>query len=227
MRCSAISNSSRARRGSTRTRSGSPVLNVAGDALRRVVNDILDFSKIDAGEMLLVARTRLLYSTRSRTLRFPMRRWPAIAARAVSFLLLSPAIDRTVIGDRMRIAQVINNLLSNAFKFTSSGKITLQAELADDTPGHPVLRCRVSDSGPGMSEELVGRLFKPFVQGEAGASRGAESTGLGLAICARLCELMGGAVSAESVVGVGSVFNVSIPLVASPDEKPVEAVARR
>jgi two-component system capsular synthesis sensor histidine kinase RcsC len=127
----------------------------------------------------------------------------------------------------MRIAQVINNLLSNAFKFTSSGKITLQAELADDTPGHPVLKCRVSDSGPGMSGELVARLFKPFVQGEAGASRGAESTGLGLAICARLCELMGGAVSAESVVGVGSVFNVSIPLAASPDEKPAPQAATR
>ncbi|MFL6638833.1 MAG: response regulator [Paraburkholderia graminis] len=200
-------------------------LNVAGDALRRVVNDILDFSKIDAGEMLLVrAPFALLDAFENIALSYASM---AGDRRVRFYSLLSPAIDRTVIGDRMRIAQVINNLLSNAFKFTSSGKITLQAELADDTPGHPVLKCRVSDSGPGMSEELVGRLFKPFVQGEAGASRGAESTGLGLAICARLCELMGGAVSAESVVGVGSVFNVSIPLVASPDEKPAPQPATR
>ncbi|MGN8109150.1 response regulator [Paraburkholderia sp. 22098] len=193
-------------------------LNVAGDALRRVVNDILDFSKIDAGEMLLVREPfPLLEAFESIALSYA-----AMAGdRPVRFFsLLSPALDRTVVGDRMRIAQVINNLLSNAFKFTSSGKIMLQADLIDDAQGRPILNCRVSDSGPGMTQELVTRLFKPFVQGEAGASRGAESTGLGLVICARLCQLMGGTISAESVVSVGSVFNVSIPLAASPDAKP-------
>ncbi|WP_025599165.1 response regulator [Burkholderia sp. WSM2230] len=193
-------------------------LNVAGDALRRVVNDILDFSKIDAGEMLLVrAPFALLDAFENIALSYASM----AGERPVRFYsLLSPTLDRTVIGDRMRIAQVINNLLSNAFKFTSSGKITLQAEVAGNAQGQPVLHCRVSDSGPGMSDELVARLFKPFVQGEAGASRGAESTGLGLVICARLCDLMGGAISADSVVGVGSVFNVSIPLAAPPDDKP-------
>ncbi|CAD6557894.1 Sensor histidine kinase RcsC [Paraburkholderia kirstenboschensis] len=200
-------------------------LNVAGDALRRVVNDILDFSKIDAGEMLLVREPFPLLDTfESIALSYA-----AMAGdRPIRFYSLpSPALDRTVVGDRMRIAQVINNLLSNAFKFTSSGKIMLQADLIDDAQGRPVLNCRVSDSGPGMSQELVTRLFKPFVQGEAGASRGAESTGLGLVICARLCQLMGGTISAESVVGVGSVFNVSIPLAAPPDEKPAPVVEKR
>ncbi|WP_027213951.1 response regulator [Burkholderia sp. WSM2232] len=195
-------------------------LNVAGDALRRVVNDILDFSKIDAGEMLLVREPfALLDAFENIALSYASM----AGDRPVRFYsLLSPTLDRTVVGDRLRIAQVINNLLSNAFKFTSSGKITLQAEVVGNAEGEPVLHCRVSDSGPGMSDELVARLFKPFVQGEAGVSRGAESTGLGLVICARLCELMGGAISADSVVGVGSVFNVSIPLAATPDERPAQ-----
>ncbi|CAB3701886.1 ATP-binding protein [Paraburkholderia rhynchosiae] len=191
-------------------------LNVAGDALRRVVNDILDFSKIDAGEMLLMREPfALIDAFESIALSYaPMR-----SERAVRFFsLLSPTLDRTVIGDRMRIAQIVNNLLSNAFKFTSSGKITLHAEVTDDAQGRPVLNCRVSDSGPGMGEELVARLFKPFVQGEAGTSRGAEGTGLGLVICARLCQLMGGTISAESVLDVGSVFHMSIPLAAAPGD---------
>ncbi|WP_027803300.1 ATP-binding protein [Paraburkholderia dilworthii] len=200
-------------------------VNVAGDALRRVVNDILDFSKIDAGEMLLVREPFLLLDAfESIALSYA-----AMAGeRPIRFYSLpSPALDRIVIGDRMRVAQVINNLLSNAFKFTSSGKIMLQADLADDAQGRPVLNCRVSDSGPGISQELVTRLFKPFVQGEAGTSRGAESTGLGLVICARLCRLMGGTISAESVVSVGSVFNVSIPLAGAPDEKPAPVTEKR
>ncbi|HEX7933810.1 MAG TPA: ATP-binding protein [Paraburkholderia sp.] len=186
-------------------------LNVAADALRRVVNDILDFSKIDAGEMLLVREPFSLIDT-FEGIALSYAAMPG--DRPIRFYsLLSPTLDRTLTGDRMRIAQVVNNLLSNAFKFTSSGKITLHADVVhDDAQGRPVLHCRVSDSGPGMSEELVARLFKPFVQGEAGASRGAEGTGLGLVICARLSRLMGGGISAESVVGVGSVFHVSIPL---------------
>ncbi|MEX3671903.1 response regulator [Paraburkholderia phenoliruptrix] len=200
-------------------------LNVAGDALRRVVNDILDFSKIDAGEMLLVrAPFALLDAFENIALSYASM----AGDRPVRFYsLLSPTLERTVIGDRMRVAQVINNLLSNAFKFTSSGKITLQAELVDNAQGEPVLHCRVCDSGPGMSDELIARLFKPFAQGEAGASRGAGSTGLGLVICARLCALMGGTISAESVVGVGSVFNVSIPLAATAEEKPAPKAAER
>ncbi|CAH2922677.1 MAG: Sensory box histidine kinase/response regulator [uncultured Paraburkholderia sp.] len=200
-------------------------LNVAGDALRRVVNDILDFSKIDAGEMLLVrAPFALLDAFENIALSYASM----AGDRPVRFYsLLSPTLERTVIGDRMRVAQVINNLLSNAFKFTSSGKITLQAELVDNAQGQPVPNCRVSDSGPGMSDELIARLFKPFAQGEAGASRGAGSTGLGLVICARLCALMGGTISAESVVGVASVFNVSIPLAAIADEKPAPKAAER
>ena len=192
-------------------------LGVASDALRRVVNDILDFSKIDAGEMLL-ANEAFRPIDEFENIAFshaPMR-----GDRPIRFYaLLSPTLDCTAIGDRMRIAQVINNLLSNAFKFTASGKITLYAEVKDDPHGRPTLVCKVTDSGAGMSEELLTRLFKPFVQGELGAARGTGGTGLGLVICARLCELMGGRISAESVPGVGSIFHVSIPLIVTPGDQ--------
>ncbi|ABE33013.1 response regulator [Paraburkholderia xenovorans LB400] len=202
-------------------------LSVASDALRRVVNDILDFSKIDAGEMLLANEP---FRPIDEFENIAFSHAPLCGDRAIRFYaLLSPTLDCTLIGDRMRIAQVVNNLLSNAFKFTSSGKITLYAEVKDDPQGRPTLLCRISDSGAGMSEELLARLFKPFVQGALGTSRGTGGTGLGLVICARLCELMGGRISAESVPGVGSVFHVSIPLVAVPGDQrtPVAIPASR
>ncbi|MFM0171554.1 ATP-binding protein, partial [Paraburkholderia sediminicola] len=189
-------------------------LDLAAGALRRVVNDILDFSKIDAGEMLLVSEPfRLIDDFENIALSYA----PMHGDRAIRFYaLLSPTLDQTLIGDRMRIAQIVNNLLSNAFKFTSTGKITLRAEVTDDPPDRAILTCRVSDSGAGMNGETLARLFKPFAQGELGASRGAGGTGLGLVICARLCELMGGRIAVDSVPGVGSAFRVTIPLAKPP-----------
>ncbi|SFT93306.1 ATP-binding protein [Paraburkholderia aspalathi] len=202
-------------------------LNVAADALRRIVNDILDFSKIDAGEMKLVSESfRPLDDFENIALSYA----PMTADRAIRFYAhLSPTLDQVLRGDRTRIAQIVNNLLSNAFKFTSCGKITLNAEVKDDLQGRPILICRVCDSGIGMDQALVARIFSPFVQGEASTSSRYGGTGLGLSICARLCELMGGDISVESVLGVGSAFSVSIPLASSPDElrEPLVEPARR
>ncbi|CAE6702080.1 MULTISPECIES: ATP-binding protein [Paraburkholderia] len=202
-------------------------LNVAADALRRIVNDILDFSKIDAGEMKLVSESfRPLDDFENIALSYA----PMTADRAIRFYAhLSPTLDQVLRGDRTRIAQIVNNLLSNAFKFTSCGKITLNAEVKEDLQGRPILICRVCDSGIGMDQALVARIFSPFVQGEASTSSRYGGTGLGLSICARLCELMGGDISVESVLGVGSAFSVSIPLASSPDElrEPLVEPARR
>jgi len=200
-------------------------LDLAADALRRVVNDILDFSKIDAGEMLLVREPFLLIDVFEN---IALSYAPMHGERSIRFYaLLSPTLDRTLIGDRMRISQIVNNLLSNAFKFTSTGKITLRAEVTDDSPDRAMLTIRVSDSGAGMNEETLARLFKPFAQGELGASHGAGGTGLGLAICARLCELMGGHIVAESVPSVGSAFRISIPLAKPPVDSRAPAKARK
>ncbi|RKF46055.1 ATP-binding protein [Paraburkholderia fungorum] len=202
-------------------------LEVAAGALRRIVNDILDFSKIDAGEMRLVTESFLPIDDFEN---IALSYAPMTADRAIRFYShLSPTLDQPLRGDRTRIAQIVNNLLSNAFKFTSCGKITLNAEVKDDLQGRPILTCRVCDSGIGMDQALVARIFNPFEQGEASTSSRYGGTGLGLSICARLCELMGGHISVESVLGVGSAFSVSIPLALPPDELRVPAVepARR
>ncbi|MFM0629500.1 ATP-binding protein [Paraburkholderia xenovorans] len=199
-------------------------LDLAAGALRCVVNDILDFSKIDAGGLLLVKEPFLPIDDLEN---IALSYAPMHGDRAIRFYaLFSPTLDQTLIGDRMRIMQVVNNLLSNAFKFTSTGKITLCAEVTDDSPDRAMLTCRVSDSGAGMNEETLARIFKPFAQGEQGVLLGAGGTGLGLAICARLSELMGGQIAAESVPGVGSVFRVSIPLAKPSVESRAPATVR-
>lgn len=202
-------------------------LEVAAGALRGIVNDILDFSKIDAGEMKLVSESfRPIDDLENIALSYA----PMTGDRAIRFYShLSPTLNHVLRGDRTRIAQIVNNLLSNAFKFTSCGKITLSAEVKDDLQGRPILICRVCDSGIGMDQTLVARIFNPFEQGEASTSSRYGGTGLGLSICARLCELMGGHISVESVLGVGSAFNVSIPLAPPPDElrEPVVEPAHR
>ncbi|CAB3656255.1 Sensor histidine kinase RcsC [Paraburkholderia sediminicola] len=202
-------------------------LNVAAEALRRIVNDILDFSKIDAGEMKLASE---LFRPIDDFENIALSYAPMKADRAIRFYShLSPTLDQMVLGDRTRIAQIVNNLLSNAFKFTSSGKITLNGEVQDDLQGRPILTFRVCDSGIGMDQALVARIFNPFEQGEASTSSRYGGTGLGLSICARLCELMGGHISVESVLGVGSAFSVSIPLAPPPGalRAPVVEPARR
>lgn len=185
-------------------------LDVAASGLRRIVNDILDFSKIDAGEMKLVIEPfHPIEDLESLALSY----CPMIADRPVRFYpLISPSLDTTIVGDRTRIMQVVNNLLSNAFKFTSSGKVTLSARLTTDAKDRTVLVCQVKDSGIGMPPTLVARIFHPFVQAEPNTASRYGGTGLGLSICARLCELMGGHIAVESVEGVGSAFSVHVPV---------------
>lgn len=200
-------------------------LQLASEGLHRIVNDILDFSKIDAGEMKLVAEPfRPIDDLESLSMSYA----PMVQGKPIRFYVhLSPTLDTVLTGDRTRIAQVINNLLSNAFKFTLCGKITLSAEVTTDTQDRNVLVCRVRDSGIGMPPALVARIFHPFVQGEASTSARYGGTGLGLSICARLTELMQGHITVESVEGVGSAFTVVVPLgeAAMPAE-PAEPVTR-
>lgn len=127
-------------------------------------------------------------------------------------LQLAPGLDREVCGDRMRLMQVVNNLLNNAFKFTTSGRITLSGSYGPDAHGLHMLTCRVSDSGIGMPPALIERIFQPFVQGDAVGTSRHGGTGLGLSICTRLCELMGGSIGVQSVQDVGSAFTITVPL---------------
>ena len=191
-------------------------LNTAAEGLRGIVNDILDFSKIDAGEMKLVIES---FSPITALENLLISYAPMMAGRPIRFYsYLSPTLDQVLCGDRARIAQIVNNLLGNAQKFTSRGKIVLSAEVREEREereeqhDRSVLYCRVSDSGIGMNQEQVARIFHPFVQGESSTSSRYGGTGLGLSICASLCKMMGGEISVESVQGVGSAFSVSLPL---------------
>ncbi|QEZ43582.1 ATP-binding protein [Cupriavidus oxalaticus] len=185
-------------------------LDAAAEALRRIVNDVLDFSKIDAGKLELVDEPfRPIDALESLALTYA----PMTAGRPLRFhLLLSPSLDVEITGDRTRLVQVFNNLLSNAFKFTTSGRITFSAELCTEGQGVPQLVCRVGDSGIGMPPSLAARVFQPFVQGDGVSAGRLGGTGLGLSICARLCELMGGSITVASVPDIGSAFTVRLPV---------------
>ncbi|WP_165979355.1 ATP-binding protein [Paraburkholderia guartelaensis] len=173
--------------------------------LLQIVSDVLDFSKIDVGQMKLVEEPR---SIATLVVRIALAHAPlAVRQRLRFYLVMDRAIPAQVHFDAVRVAQIANNLLSNAFKFTRSGKIVLRARWSEGA-----LEISVSDSGDGIPEDLKPHLFQPFAQGDAHRLTQARGTGLGLSICARLAQLMHGSVELESALGVGTRVAVTLPL---------------
>jgi signal transduction histidine kinase/CheY-like chemotaxis protein len=173
--------------------------------LERVVSDVLDYSKIEAGQIDLEAAPFNVSQFLSRVAK-PF----AIAAEAKSVLIhteIAPGVHPTYLGDAHRLAQVLNNLIGNAVKFTEKGEIKVQVE-----PDLDGLVFRVRDSGIGFSNEVRERLFARFAQGDSSITRRYGGTGLGLAICSSLVRIMGGAISAFSSEGEGATFEVRLPL---------------
>ena len=175
------------------------------DSLLVLVNDILDSAKLEAGRLELeeVAFDPLQVIEEAASLL-------AEAAQAKGLgleVVLDPALPAVVRGDPGRIRQVLVNLLGNAVKFTTSGMVSVVARYGD---GH--LTVAVQDSGIGMDDAALARLFKPFVQADASIARRYGGTGLGLTITKRLCEMMQGRIEVASRPGAGSCFTVSLPL---------------
>ncbi|MFZ4789562.1 MAG: response regulator [Candidatus Competibacteraceae bacterium] len=177
----------------------------AANALRELIDDILDFSKIEAGRLHLDSTT------------FSLEEVLAGVAGAISHrteekgLELIIGFDRRMpihlIGDPLRLRQVLLNLVSNAVKFTESGEIHLSCQTVSDAQGAGIrLRFAVRDTGIGLSTEQQARLFQPFTQADSSTTRRFGGTGLGLAISRQLAELMGGTIGVESAPGQGSVF---------------------
>jgi signal transduction histidine kinase/ActR/RegA family two-component response regulator len=179
----------------------------SGELLLSLINDVLDFSKIEAGRMTLEA---LPFS-------------PRVAVDAVAGLVRSQARDKglefvievdpqlpqRLIGDDMRLRQVLLNLVSNAVKFTHQGRVSLQFEVIGQTqPGRYELQMSVSDTGIGIDPSRHRAVFEPFVQAGPDTARHFGGTGLGLAICKRISDLMQGSLSFDSTPGVGSVFRL-------------------
>jgi len=182
----------------------------SGDSLTTILNDVLDHAKIEAGRMELeVAAFDLKMLGRQ-----AVQLWSETAKAKGVALTCEAAGDLPprLMGDETRVRQIVLNLLSNALKFTDQGAVTLTLATAAGADGEAGVEIRVSDTGPGMTAEQLGRLFRPFAQAEVSTARRYGGTGLGLFICRNLAEMMGGEISAESTPGQGSTFRVRLPL---------------
>ncbi|MDY7577112.1 ATP-binding protein [Herbaspirillum sp. RTI4] len=178
------------------------------DALLNLINDILDLSKVEAHELKLAARPfHIVELLENCTQTFAA----LINDKNIRLycVFLSP-FPQALIGDSHRITQILMNLLSNAAKFTAAGSITISAQSISEN-GQNWLRLQISDSGCGMSAEDIKRIFQPFTQvGQSAHSN--KGTGLGLALCKSLTELMHGHIRVESETSIGSIFTIDLPL---------------
>ena len=177
---------------------------VSGNRLLGVINDVLDFSKVEAGKLHLERTTVALNGVTEEVIEVVNEL--AMAKHLDLRLERAPNLPQTCLGDPLRIGQILLNLLSNAVKFTETGSVTLAASIADE---HLIFR--VTDTGIGMSEELIRRLFVPFEQGDGSMTRRFGGTGLGLTIAKRIAELMEGDIRVESQPGNGSTFEFRLP----------------
>jgi two-component system, sensor histidine kinase and response regulator len=177
----------------------------AGTSLLSIINDILDFSKIEAGKLDIENVTFEIDSVMSNISTMVAQK---IHDKDLELLFnISPDIPLALLGDPLRLGQVLINLLGNAVKFTERGEICLIAELLERTGNKVKVRFSVRDTGIGMTEEQANRLFQAFSQADTSTSRKYGGTGLGLAISKRLVELMGGSIWVVSEPGQGSTFS--------------------
>ncbi|HEU4324344.1 MAG TPA: response regulator [Roseiflexaceae bacterium] len=179
-------------------------------ALLRIIDDILDFSKIEANRLVLDSEHFSLLSTVESAADLLRARAQAKGLELIAFV--APEIPAVLRGDAGRLRQVLLNLLGNAIKFTERGQVVLRAELARLEAGQAEVRISVQDSGIGLSDAAIRRLFQSFTQADGSITRRYGGTGLGLAISKRLVELMGGSIGVNSREGQGSLFWLTLPL---------------
>jgi len=176
----------------------------AGISLLAVINDILDFSKIEAGKLDIEAIDFRLDEVISSVTTLTAQK---AHEKGLEFLAhAAPGIPEHLIGDPFRLAQILSNFVNNAVKFTERGEIRLEIELLERTGEKVQLKFSVRDTGIGMTPEQAAKLFQPFTQADMSTTRKHGGTGLGLTICRRLVELIGGRIWLESNPGAGSVF---------------------
>ena len=197
-------------------------IHTAGRHLLQLINEVLDLSKIEAGKMELHLESFMLSEVVATVVDTvePMRLNNANTIK-VEGLGLLPVMK----ADLTKVRQILFNLLSNALKFTEHGEIVIAAKqsMLDGVDG---VNITITDSGIGMSEEDMASLFVPFQQADVSTTRKYGGTGLGLALCRRLCDLMQGIISVDSTPGKGSVFSVWLPLEVQDEKTPVQEMLR-
>ncbi len=190
----------------------------AARSLLSLINDILDFSKVEAGKLTLdpqpfeldqmLSDLAIIYSAN-------------LQNKPLEILLdIDPAVPSRLIGDTMRLQQILINLVGNAIKFTPSGEVVLSVNVLEQRPNHIRLGFEVRDTGIGIAPENQQKIFSGFTQAEASTTRRFGGTGLGLAICRRLVELMGGDLQLHSALGQGTRFAFSLPFYTPPNTRP-------
>jgi PAS domain S-box-containing protein len=185
-------------------------------SLLRIIDDILDFSKIEAGRLDLehvpVALADLVAGVTATLL--PLAQKKGLGLQTT----INPALPLNVMGDAVRLRQILFNLLGNAVKFTINGQVELRVERTQEA--EPRLLVSVSDTGIGLAPDQITRLFEPFTQADRSTARRFGGSGLGLSICRLLVTLMGGEIGVESSLGQGGRFWVRLPLEAGADSIP-------
>ncbi len=176
--------------------------------LLRVINDILDFSKIEAGKLNVESISFKLDDVLEN-----LAALIGLKAEQKGLEVLFDSdhnIPQTLVGDPLRLGQILINLTDNAIKFTEQGEVVLKVEVKEETADHVTLLFSVTDTGVGLSDEQQKKLFEPFSQADGSTTRNYGGTGLGLTICRQLVNLMGGELSVQSSIGNGSIFSFSI-----------------
>ncbi|MCL2705963.1 MAG: ATP-binding protein [Spirochaetaceae bacterium] len=183
-------------------------INSAGEILLGLVNDILDISKIEAGKLELILVNYNIASLLNDVIALNMIR---IKSRPINFIVdIKEDLPSEFYGDELRLKQILNNLLSNAFKYTQEGNVTLRVEYTSRNEKETWLSITISDTGIGIRPEDMQKIFSNYNQVDTKANRKIEGTGLGLPIAKRLVEMMDGKITVESEYGKGSCFYVNI-----------------
>ena len=194
----------------------------SAESLLSIINDILDFSKIEAGKIELEV---VEFDLQDMLGNFSETMALRAEAKSIEVVLDTLEIDQTlVMGDPGRIRQVLTNIVGNAIKFTDSGEIVIRARTKVCDDNRILLQCEIYDTGVGIPNDRLASLFDPFVQVDKSTTRKYGGTGLGLSITKKLCELLGGDITAKSELGVGSCFSFELLLQASAKSVPIQVL---